>query len=107
MVCISFVLNAVVNCKQLMPTVPACWIKTGITDENEKLALIQIVEDNGLDGLLVHSSMVTEPFVEAVKSAGQIIYGGTTDNINKAIDYVELEIDGFLTNRPGWITEQL
>ena len=107
MVIISFQLNALINSRLLMPEVPAYWLIYGVTDEQDKLALIQTAHDNGLDGLAVHQAMVTESFAQAVLSAGQKLYVWTVDSDSVAIWLVELGLDGIITNRPGWIRDRL
>jgi len=107
MVIISFQLTALTNSKQAMPDVPAYYLKYGVTDEQEKLALIQTVQDEGLDGLAVHHGMITETFVQAVFDAGQKLYVWTVDSDSTAIELLEFGVDGIITNRPGWIRERL
>ena len=107
MVIISFQLTALINSKQLMPDVPAYYLKYGVTDEQEKLTLIQTVQNNGLDGLAVHQGMITETFAQAVFDAGQKLYVWTVDSDSKAIELLELGVDGIITNRPGWIRDRL
>jgi glycerophosphoryl diester phosphodiesterase len=109
---ISFNFEVVVASKTQMPAVPALWLTkskrnpAGIYQPHE-VALIDKVKKGKLDGFGVHYAGVSLEFATAVKRAGLKLYVWTVDQPDEAKRFKALEIDGLISNRPGWIREQL
>jgi glycerophosphoryl diester phosphodiesterase len=110
-VIIGFDLETIAESKRLLD-VPTYWLKgTDQVEETEEWIphdpnLVQMAEDNGLDGLDVHYAGVTEEFANAVKAAGQKLYVWTVDDPVEAIRLRRLGVDGITTNRPGWLRQR-
>jgi glycerophosphoryl diester phosphodiesterase len=111
-VVIGFDLETVTMSKKLID-VPTYWLKGTDKDKETKKwiphdpKLVQIVKNNGLDGLDVHYAGVTKEFTDAVKASGQKLYVWTVDNPQEAARLVKLGVAGITTNRPEWLREQL
>jgi glycerophosphoryl diester phosphodiesterase len=111
-VIIGFDFETVAKSKRLID-VPTYWLKgTEKEKQTEKWIphnprLVQMVKNNGLDGLDVHYAGVTKEFIDAVKSAGQKLYVWTVDDPEEAIRLARLGVAGITTNRPEWLREQL
>jgi len=109
---ISFNFEVVAASKVQMPNVPALWLikskknPAGIYQPHE-IAFIKKIKTNKLDGFGVHYAGVTAEFVTAVKRAGLKLFVWTVDQPAEAKRLEALEIDGLISNRPGWIREQL
>ncbi|MCP4263614.1 MAG: glycerophosphodiester phosphodiesterase [Planctomycetes bacterium] len=111
-VIIGFDLETVTLSKELID-VPTYWLKG--TDKDKKKEnwiphdpqLVQIVKNNGLDGLDVHYAGVTKEFTDAVKASGQKLYVWTVDDPAEAIRLKALGVAGITTNRPEWLRQQL
>jgi len=99
--------------KELMPKIPTYWNRGTLEDEQTKeplphdTKLIQTVKEKGLDGLNVHYAGVTKDLVDAVKTSGQKLYVWTVNDIKEAIRLDRLGVSGIITDRPGWLREQL
>ena len=111
-VVIGFDIETVAASKKLIP-VPTYWLKGTAKDkETEEWIphdpyLVQIAQDNGLDGIDVHYAGVTKELVDAARSSGQKLYVWTVDDPAEAARLVKLGVAGITTNRPGWLREQL
>ncbi|HOE10920.1 MAG TPA: glycerophosphodiester phosphodiesterase [bacterium] len=112
-VIIGFDLDTVAKSKELMPNLPAYWLKatekekdTGVLIPHGK-ELIQTAREKGLDGLDVQHSGVTREFVDAVHEAGLRLYVWTVNDPDEARRLKELGVDGITTDRPGWLRGQL
>ena len=109
---ISFNFEVVAASKVQMPNVPALWLikskknPAGIYQPHE-VALIEKIKAKKLDGFGVHYAGVSVEFVTAVKRAGLKLFVWTVDQPDEAKRLKALEIDGLISNRPGWIREQL
>jgi len=51
--------------------------------------------------------MVTETFMSVVKASSQKLYVWTVNGPAEAARLDGLDVDGILTDRPGWVVEQL
>lgn len=111
-VIIGFDLETVTLSKKLID-VPTYWLKGTEKDkETEEWIphnpqLVQIAENNGLDGLDVHYAGITKEFMDAVKASGQKLYVWTVDDPEEAIRLVRLGVAGITTNRPELLRQQL
>ena len=112
-VIIGFDLDTVAKSKELMPNLPAYWLKstekekdTGVLIPHGK-ELIPTAQEKGLDGLDVQHSGVTREFVDAVHKAGLRLYVWTVNDPDEARRLKELGVDGITTDRPGWLRAQL
>ena len=111
-VIIGFDLDTVTMSRKLID-VPTYWLKgTAKNKETEEWIphdpqLIQIAEDNGLDGMDVHYAGVTKEFADSARSSGQKLYVWTVDDPAEAARLTRLGVAGITTNRPGWLREQL
>jgi len=111
-VIIGFDLDTVTMSRKLID-VPTYWLKGTAKDkETEEWIphdpqLIQIAEDNGLDGMDVHYAGVTKQFADSARSSGQKLYVWTVDDPAEAARLAKLGVAGITTNRPGWLREQL
>jgi len=112
-VIISFDLDIVAASKELMPAVPAYWIKeTDRDNQTNKLIphdqkVIDLAKEKKLDGLDVNYRGVNRSFVDAVKAAGLKLYVWTVNDLKEAKRLKELGVDGITTDRPGWLREHL
>jgi glycerophosphoryl diester phosphodiesterase len=110
---ISFDLETLAAFKQLMPTVPAYWLRGTDQDEQTKTWLphptewIQTATDQRLDGLDVEYHGVNKNFVDAVKASGLKLYVWTVNDLEEARQLKELGVDGITTDSPGRLVEHL
>lgn len=111
-VIIGFDLDTVTMSKKVID-VPTYWLKGTAKDKETKewiphdLQLIQVAEDNGLDGMDVHYAGVTKEFADSARSSGQKLYVWTVDDPAEAARLAKLGVAGITTNRPGWLRKQL
>ena len=111
-VIIGFDLDTVTMSRKLIDA-PTYWLKGTAKDkETEEWIphdpqLIQVAEDNGLDGMDVHYAGVTNEFADAARSSGQKLYVWTVDDPAEAARLTRLGVAGITTNRPGWLRKQL
>ncbi len=109
---ISFHLQVVVGAKKRLPRVPALLLKksgrelTGGYRAHDP-GLIAAAREHGLDGLGLHHGGVTADFARAARRAGLRLFVWTVDDPAEARRLRALGIDGLITNRPGWMREQL
>jgi glycerophosphoryl diester phosphodiesterase len=62
----------------------------------------------GLDGINVSdTALVHAAAVQKIHSAGLKVHVWTIDKLNDAKKLLDLEVDGLITNRPGWMKAQL
>lgn len=112
-VIVGFDVKILVRIKACMPATPTYWLRRTIQDRWSKTwlpygtKLIQVAREKGLDGLGVHYAGVTQRFVEAVKAAGLKLYVWTVNDPEEAYRLAAFHVDGIITDRPGWIREQL
>ena len=111
-VIIGFDLETVAASRKLID-VPTYWLKGTKKDKETKEwiphdpELVQIAQDNGLDGVDVHYAGVTKELIDAAKSSGQKLYVWTVDDPAEAARLAELGVAGITTNRPGWLRKRL
>ena len=69
--------------------------------------LINMAKENNIDGLSMHYEGITKDFVEKVLSSGIKLYAWTVNDIEEAKRLLTLRIHGIITDRPGWILDNL
>ena len=95
----------------------AGWSKDKKTGEYPKVEeLIQKAKAAHLDGLNLQALTgytngiafpIDRAFVKKIHDAGLKIYPWTVDNVEVARKLVAAGVDGIISNRPGWLREQL
>lgn len=109
---IGFDLDVISDFKQVMPEVPVYWLRSTPQDEfgapkPHSPALIEQAAAHGIDGLNLHYEGVTAALAKAVRDAGQKLYVWVINEPDHARRLMKVGIDGFGTDRPGWMREQL
>ena len=112
-VIIGFELATISKAKKLMPEIPVYWLcKTSRNKLTRKPLphnpeLINRVIKNNLDGLNMHYDGITKDFAEKVLSSGLKLYAWTVNDVEEAKRLLNLRIHGIITDRPGWILNNL
>ena len=65
------------------------------------------VFDGNWDVLSCNYRVVTAEFVAGARESKKKIYVWTVDDRDEMLRLLELQVDGIITNRPGWMKEQL
>ncbi len=109
---IGFDLDVISDFKQVMPEIPVYWLRSTPRDEfgtpqPHSPELIEQAATRGIDGLNLHYEGVTAPLAKAVKDADQKLYVWVINEPELARRLMAIGVDGFGTDRPGWMREQL
>ncbi|MDH7602102.1 MAG: glycerophosphodiester phosphodiesterase [Armatimonadota bacterium] len=109
---IGFDLDVISDFKQAMPEVPVYWLRSTPRDASgapqpHSDVLIEQAANRGIDGLNLHYEGVTKALAKAVKDAGQRLYVWVINDPEQARRLIAMGIDGFGTDRPGWMRQQL
>jgi len=112
-VIIGFGLETVSKAKKLMPEIPVYWLCNTVRNKLTRKPrphnpeLINTVIKNNLDGLSMHYEGITKEFAEKVLSSGLQLYAWTVNDIEEAERLLNLHVHGIITDRPGWILNNL
>lgn len=99
--------------KRLSPLYRTCWL----TDFRQNLPLrhnsqakniLEMLESSGSDGLAGKvGPMIDAELVASLRQTGKEIHVWTVDSIPAGRRMASLGVDSIMTNRPGWLREQL
>lgn len=112
-VIIGFELATISKAKTLMPEIPVYWLYNTVRNKLTRKSLphnpelINRVIKNNLDGLNMHYEGITKDFAEKVLSSGLKLYAWTVNDVEEAKRLLNLRIHGIITDRPGWILNNL
>ena len=109
---ISFHLEVVVAAKRALPAVPVLYLSKSPKNKIGSYTMhdpkiVDLVLEQGLDGLGLHFAGVNEDLVAKVRKHNLLLYVWTVDDPKQAQRLELLGIDGLITNRPGWMRKQL
>ncbi len=110
---ISFSLDVVSASKKLMADIPHYWLRSPRIDSETKKdipydnSLIKIAKENNLDGLDLQYYMLTKEFADEIKASGLSLWTWNTNTPEKAQYQIDMGVDGFTTDRCGWMLDQL
>lgn len=98
--------------KLLLPALTVTWLakhRPGSGSlEDDISRTVSRLQDTGLDGLSLHPSWpVDAPIVRALHDASLRLYVWTVNDLSTARQLTSLGVDGLITDRPGWLREQL
>ena len=109
---ICFTHEVVKEAKKLAPESQVYWLVSpkkeskGASPTVEEL--IAQAKDAGVDGLALQSTFpIDAAWVEIAKAADLRIFVWTVDDPALAKKLVACGVEGLITNRPGWLREQL
>ena len=110
----SFSYPACVEARKAFPRIPVYLLikskrdlltRTWLPTINEAIPEVKAA---GLDGISVNaSSLVHAAAIQKIHSAGLKVHVWTIDKVNDAKKLLAWEVDGLITNRPGWLKTQL
>jgi len=110
---ISFHFEVVAEVKRLRPKLPVLWLvssdkdkKSGSYSPYDPLIITRARGAN-LSGLGLRHNGLVRDFAQAVGKAGLLLFVWTVDDPPEARRLQALGIDAIITNRPGWMREQL
>lgn len=107
MVIISGNIEAMNECRKLMPSIPLYWVKASDKDKvtKERLpyddSVIQTAVENKLTGLDLYYVALTKEFVSKAHAAGLEVYVWTVNDVDLAKQMIEFGVDGITTDVPG------
>lgn len=110
---ISFDLGVVSAAKKLMPDITTYWLgapeKDPLTGRRRPYdpKLIQLALDNNLDGLNLEYSVLTEDYIDAIKSVGLEFWSWNVNDPIEAKRLMEMGVDGLGTDRCEWLKQQM
>ena len=103
--CFDF--DTLCDAKRVLPDIRACWL----VDQRETnlLPLLEKARAAGLYGLNPQNTclMINKSLVDQAHSYGIGIYVWTVNSAERARELMAAGVDGLLTDRPGWLREQL
>ena len=112
-VIMGFELATVSKAKKLMPEIPVYWLCNTVRNKltgkplPHNPELINKAKENIFNGLSMHYEGITKEFAEKVLSSGLKLYAWTVNDIKEAKRLLNLRIHGIITDRPGWIFNNL
>ena len=112
-VIMGFELETVTKAKKLIPAIPVYWLCNTMRNKLTRKPnphnpdLINIVTKNKLDGLSMQYEGITKDFTEKVLSSGLKLYAWIVNDIEEVKRLLNLSVHGIITDRPGWILNNL
>ena len=109
----GFDLKTVSAAKKLMPEISTYWLCNTVRNKLTRKPLpydrdlITIMKENNLDGLSLHYDGITEEFAETVLYSGLKLYAWTINDLEDAVRLLKYRVHGIITDRPGWILNNL
>jgi len=105
---VSFDLQTLRESKREMPECTTYWIHDASDlDEYIKNWLIKKCAKVGLDGFMFSTEVVTRELVEFVHENNLKLYSWTVNSPKTLNLFKRWGVDGIITDRPGWLREQI
>ena len=111
---ISFSLKTLIEVKKIMPQFTVLWILSLDYYWLKKFfcpsfdRIISKTSKNNIEGLNLWSGkMLNNQAIQRIKSANLKLYAWTVNNQKKAEELFSMGVDGIITDRAGWLKNQL
>jgi glycerophosphoryl diester phosphodiesterase len=105
---VSFDLQTLRQSKREMPECTAYWIHdAGRLDEYIKNWIVKKCSKVGIDGFMFSAEAVNRELVEFVHEANLELYTWTVNSAKLVNNLKRWQVDGVITDRPGWLREQM
>ncbi len=113
-VILSFSTELIAETKRQIPEMKALWLTGFKTDENtgvvepSAIEIVATLEKIGADGVSCRShTIIDQQFMKTLQAAHKEVHIWTVDDVVKAKRFVYLGVDSIISNRAGWLKQQL